>query len=160
MSVCPYKARAKVILGNLTFHALPWVLESISSLAQVQIFPHSPHLTLLFSPGRRQRLFLLDVRDNSLHDLGLGNIPPGSLPLPLLSPGCHVREREATESLHNPGHRTVPGVSNYHHLLSGFLQQDEVSGGRSRNTSIANFTNNSDLQPSDWMMRRTILPTI
>ena len=41
MSVCPYKARAKVILGNLTFHALPWVLESISSLAQVQTFQQS-----------------------------------------------------------------------------------------------------------------------
>ena len=51
MSVCPYKARAKVILGNLTFHALPWVLESISSLAQVQPFQQSdlrPQTSLLF----------------------------------------------------------------------------------------------------------------
>ena len=87
MSVCPYKARAKVILGNLTFHALPWVLESISSLAQVRTFQHSdpphpplPHLTshLIFSPGRRHSLFLLNVRADTLPHLGLGNILPSS----------------------------------------------------------------------------------
>ena len=81
MSVCPYKARAKVILGNLTFHALPWVLESISSLAQVQTFQHpDPPLTaphdFIFSPGGSHSLFLLNVRAHTLPDLGLGNIPP------------------------------------------------------------------------------------
>ena len=35
MSFCPYRARAKLVLGNLTFHALPWLLESVSSLIKV-----------------------------------------------------------------------------------------------------------------------------
>ena len=35
MTLCPYRARAKVVLSNLTFHALPWVLESVSALVKV-----------------------------------------------------------------------------------------------------------------------------
>ena len=41
-----------------------------------------------------------------------------------------------------------------------FFSKTRLVEGGSRNTNIVNFTNNSDLQPSDWMMRRTILPTI
>ena len=78
----------------------------------------------------------------------------------LQSPGCQFCEGEATESLPNSGHQAVAGISNYHHLLSGFLQQDEVLGGLELSRNIINFSNNLDWLPLDWMTRRTILPTI
>ena len=67
-----------------------------------QSSPHS--LPLIFSPGRCHCLFLLNVRDNGLHDLWLGNISPGS---PAISLPTHynlqvvsfVRERPQKVSI-------------------------------------------------------------